>query len=269
MDDLELIRNFRSSVEQPTAPRIARARTALATEVDAPARHPRHRFRPALAALVPAAGVAAAVLALTGAFGSGGASVADAAIIHHADAALTPPPNMILHVKVAGDGFVAESWQLTSPPYSVLEYKGPIGATTPQDAQDGTTSSYWDPATNSIHVLHGASPQTFENPIAQVKQALHAGQARVTGSATQDGVQTYAITFSGTGALTVYVDKSSYRPVAIDDPQRDGTVVHLQVLALEYLPANDVNRQLLALRHWHPTARVVTDAPSAKLTPTK
>jgi hypothetical protein len=106
-------------------------------------------LRPALVALLAVgASAAVAVLLLAGALGGSGSGTADAAIIRHADAALSPPPNEILHTKVAGDGFVAEWWQLTSPPYSFLGDKGPVGAA-PEMAGEGTTASYYDPAKNT------------------------------------------------------------------------------------------------------------------------
>ncbi len=269
MNDLELIRHFRADVEPPDAERVAATRATLQAHFDdAPLRRRRRfvvRRRPALAASLAAAGLAAAAALLVAApFGGSGPSTADAAIIRHADAALSPPPHEILHTKVAGDGFVAEWWQLTSPPYSFLGDKGPVGSATPEQAGDATTALYYDPATNSIHEQTGAAPPAFSDPLAQVRQSLADGRARVLGSARIDGVDTYKIQFADkdgftSQSLVAYVGQRTYRPVMLSDPQRNGTVVHLQVVTLEYLPATPANLQSLSLTARHPTAVIVTD----------
>jgi hypothetical protein len=271
MDDLELLRRFRSDVDAPGADRAARARRALLDAIDVgPARRRARlplRARPGVAALVGApVAVAAAALVLVGAAGEGGPSVADAAIIHRADEALSPPPNEILHTKVVGDGVGAEWWQLTSPPYAAVGMKGPLGQQQEQ-ASNGTTSSVYDPASNTIQQHPDSSPVTFDDPLSQVRQELHDGRAQVLGSATTDGVATYKIRFESKGgfssdSLVAYVDKQTYRPIMLSDPQRNGTIVQLQVVKLEYLPRTPANLRLLSLTARHPGARVVVDSAS-------
>jgi hypothetical protein len=268
MDDLELINTFREHVDPPDEVRTARARRRLVDEFDrAPALTPRRRrrSRPALAALVAAAtALAAGALAIAGVFGGGGATVADAAIIHRADAALTPPPNEILHTEVAGDGFAAETWQLTSPPYSFLGYKGPAGQPVSVAASDGAQVMWWDPATNTIHEQATTKqPKSVEDPLAEVRAELRAGNARVVGSATVDGKDTYKIQFEDKNgydsqSLIAYVDKGTYRPILLSDPQSNGDVVQLRVVALEYLSATPANMRLLSLTALHPGAKVVS-----------
>jgi hypothetical protein len=273
MDDLDLLRRFRSDLDPPAADRAARARRALLDAIDAaPGRRRsplplRWQGRPGLAALVslPAAAAVAAVV-LVGTAGEAGPSVADAAIIHRADAALSPPPNAILHTKLVGAGVGAESWQLTSPPYTVVGMKGPLGQQQEQGSE-GTTSSVYDPTSNTIQQHAGSSPVTFDDPLAQVRQELHAGRAEVLGSTTTDGVPTYKIRFESNGgfssdSLVAYVDKHTYRPILLSDPQRDGTIVQLRVVALEYLPRTPANLRLLSLTARHPGARVVVDSGS-------
>jgi hypothetical protein len=270
MDDLEQLRRFRSQVPQPDDDGHARARRALIAEIDRPSPRGRNRVwsrlraRPAIAALVAAPATATiAVLAAVGAFGGSAVSAADAAIIRHADAAITPPPNMIFHSRVVGDGFAAESWQLTSPPYSLLVYKGPSNSPVPENAQSGSTSESWDPATNTIHEQLGTSPQQFNSPLADVRTALDRGEATVIGTATINGEPTYMIRFASKDsynqALVAYVDKQTYRPVLLRDPQGNGSIVMLWVKAFEFLPANAANRRLLSLTGRHPTAAVVVD----------
>lgn len=276
MNDLELIRHFRSDVEPPDAERVATARAALQAHFDDVPLRRRRRFvvrkRRALAASLAAAALAAAAALLVAApFGGSGPSTADAAIIRHADAALSPPSHEILHTKVAGDGFVAEWWQLTSPPYSFLGQKGPVGAV-PTQAGDGTTNSYYDPASNAIHEMPSAAAPTFSDPLSQVRQALDDGRARVLGNAETDGVATYEIQFAdkdgfNSQGLVAYVDRRTYRPVLLSDPQRNGTIVHLRVITLEYLPASAANLRSLSLTARYPTARVVTDSQPGKTPP--
>jgi hypothetical protein len=273
MDDLELLGKLRSAVQPPAADRISRARRSLIAEFGSPPPRRRSWVPAVLAISAPAFGATAVALVLTGVFSSGGPGVADAAIIRHADAALTAPPNEILYTDVAGGGFGAQTWQLTSPPYSSLGFKGPLGRSAPEDAESGTTSSYWDPATNTIHEQPAGPPAAFDDPLAEARVALHRGDARVLGTATVDGVQTYAIQFASkegyNSAVTAYVDQRTYRPVLLRDPQRDGSVVMLKVLAFRFLPANAANMRLLSLTARHPTARVVTAAGSSKLAPAK
>jgi len=275
MNDLKLIRHFRSDVETPDSERVAAARRVLEAEFGAPARRPPRRRvrRPAVLATSLAAPVVAAgvVLLVAGVFNTNGLSTADAAIIRHADDALSAPPNEILHTKEIGDGFMAEWWQLTSPPYTFVGVKGPVGAASPEQAGNATNSSYYDPSTNTIHEMSGGGTTSFGDPVAQVHQMLDEGRARVLGSAQVDGVDTYKIQFAEKDdgftslSLVAYVDRHTYRPVLLSDPQRDGSVVTLRVVTLEYLPATAANLQSLSLTARHPGARVVTDPTSSKL----
>jgi hypothetical protein len=275
MNDLELIRRFRSHVDPPDPERVAAARATLMTHCDDPGRRPRRRApgRPALAAaLAAAAVVAAGIVLIAGSFGGGDTPTAAAAIIRHTDAALSPPAHEILHTKVAGDGFVAEWWQLTSPPYSFVGDKGPVGSALPEQAGDATTNSYYDTATNTIHLLPGGPAPEFNDPLAGVRRALDEGRARFLGSAQVDGIATYKIQFADkhgftSQSLIAYVDQRTYRPVLLSDPQRGGGVVQLRVETLEYLPPTAANLASLSLTARHPNARVVTDPASTKTPP--
>jgi hypothetical protein len=213
-----------------------------------------------------AAGAAVAIVLAGGGVSGSGTATADAAIIHHASAAFAAPPNEIFHSKLQGDGFVAESWQLTSAPYSYLQGKGPIGAA-PYASNDGTTTAYYDPTTNTIHQTRSTKstkPTAPDNPLAEIRHEVHDGRARVLTTATVDGTATYEIQLADKDgfdaqSLIVYVDRGSYRPIEIADPQRNGTTVRLQVVAFEYLPTTFTNLRLLSLTARYPSAQVVSD----------
>jgi hypothetical protein len=289
MNDLDLIQRFRADVPAPDDERVRAARARLMAQARAassptttsatrPRDHRGHRPRqvalrlgpPAAAAL--AATAAGIVLVSSGVSGNG-TSTADAAIIRRADAALAAPPNRILHTRLEGDGLVAESWQLTSAPYSYVQSKGPIGAL-PYAADNGTIAAYYDPTTNTIHQTPSgkptasAKPTAPDNPLTEIKQELHDGRARVLRTATVDGTSTYAIQLADNNGfdaqgLIAYVDQSNYRPIEIADPQRNGTIVHLRVVALEYLPTTRANLSLLSLTARYPSAAVVNDPTAA------
>ncbi len=287
MNDLDLIQRFRADVRAPDDERVRVARARLIAELRAAADRPtagrrgrRDRMRDGrrpvlllrlgLPAVALAVAAPAAIVIVGGGVSGSGSSTADAAMIRHAGAALAAPPNEIFHSKLLGDGFVAESWQLTGAPYSYLQGKGPVGAV-PYASDDGTTAMYYDPATNTIH--HGAStkstqPTAPENPLTEIRQELRDARARVLTTATIDGTATYEIQLADKGGfdaqgLIVYVDHNSYRPIEIADPQRSGTTVHLEVVAFEYLPATPGNMNLLSLTARYPTAHVVSDPAAA------
>ncbi len=240
--------------------RLRRAlRGRLATRLQS---RPRRRLsmRIALGSAVAAATAAAiAVLALVGAGGSGGPPIANAAIIHHALTAVTWPANAILHERVVGvqNGVpvAAEFWQETSPPYASRGIKGEVGQQG-DFADDGTTSSQYDPRTNTISERPDTSRPTFTDPISQIRQELADGQAQVTATAVIDGASFYKIDLPH--GLVGYFDRNDYRPRYLDDPQRDGIVVRLRVAAWEYLPMTSTNRALLSITAQHPTARIAT-----------
>jgi hypothetical protein len=266
MNDLDLMRRFRSHVQPPDPERVAAARATLRAHFDqAPSpRRRRVRPRPVIAAVsVPAIGALAVVL-IAGALGGSATGTADAAIIRHADAALSPPANKILHTKVEGDGFVAEWWQLTSPPYSFVGDKGPVGAA-PDQAGDATTISYYDPRTNTIHSTPSATRPVLNDPLVEIRRSLQDGRARVLGSAQIDGKPAYEIQFGDPAgfdsqSLIAYVDKSTYRPIMLSDPQRNGSIVHLRVVTLEYLPVTARNLRSLSLPDRHRSAQLVSEA---------
>ena len=227
------------------------------------------RLRMRIAAGVSAVTAAAAIalLALVGSTGSGGPTAADAAIIHHALRAMTPPAGEILHTKVVGtqNGVTAaaEVWRQTAPPYAGRAIKGPLGHQV-EFSDNGTTSFEYDPATNTIYERPDSSPRPAPNdPVAQVRQELASGQAQVIGTVVIDGTSLYKIDLPR--GFVGYFDTSNYAPRYVDAPQRDGTVVRFSVEVYEYLPMTPANRDLLSVTAQHPGARIDTnpsDAPA-------
>lgn len=243
---------------------------------------PRRRFRTRLAlagAAVSAAAVAVAIVTLIGTGGSGRPASADAAIIHHAIRAITSPANVIVHVKETGlqDGtpVAAEWWQQTSPPYAIRLIKGPVGRQSeganpvikrPVDhqsegADDGTTSSWYDASTNTIYQRPDSSSPTLIDPLSTVREQLASGSSQVAGTVTIDGLSLYKIELPN--GVVGYFDRTDYRPVYVDNPQRNGSVVRTRVITYEELPVTPENEQLLSITAQHPRASVDTNPTKA------
>jgi hypothetical protein len=228
------------------------------------------RRRPMRVALgmtaVTAAAAAIALVALGGTAGSGGPATADAAIVHHTLAAVTPPANEILHEKVVGvqNGVQVEAewWQETSPPYANRVIKGAAGHEG-EVSDTGTTTFEYGPGNNTITERRDTSPPTPIDPVTQIRQELASGQAQVAGTLVIGGSSLYKIDLAG--GLIAYVDPSTYRPLYLDDPQRDGSVVRLRVAALDYLPMTPSNRALLSVTAEHPTVHVDTNPSDAPI----
>ena len=227
---------------------------------------PRRRLSTRLAVGVATAAAVAAVtiVALVGSAGSPGPTAADAAIIHHTLRAITPPANSILHVKVVGaqNGVtvVGETWQQTGPPFANRAIKGPIGHEG-EAGDDGTTSFNYDPSTNTIYEQPDSSPPTFADPVSAVRQELASGAAQFHGTVTIDGSALYKIDLPH--GMVGYFEEGTYQPRYLDDPQRDGSVVRLRVLAYEYLPMSAANRELLSVTAQHPTAPIAAGSGAA------
>jgi hypothetical protein len=239
--------------------RVRRAvRKKLAARAAPRPRRPSVRIALGMAAAVAAA-AAIAVITDVGTSGSGGPSVADAAVIHHALTAVTGPANSILHEKLVGvqNGVTVEAewWQQTSPPYANRIIKGPVGHEG-EASDNGTTSFQYDPRTDTITRQRDSSPPTPIDPVSQVRQELGSGQAQLTGTVVMGGNSLYKIDLPH--GLVGYFNTSDYRPRYMDDPQRDGSVVRVRVAAYQYLPMTASNRTLLSVTAQHPTARIVT-----------
>ena len=266
-DDLSL-RVLERDLEKLAAPREEdeRVRLALRAQLAASLR-PRPRRRRVLSRRIalglPAGAAVAAAIALVtvvGTTGSGGPAIASAAIVHHALNAVTPPANEVLHVKVVGTqngvAIAAETWQQTSAPYASRGLKGAVGRQG-EFGDNGTNSFEYDPRTNTIYEQPDSSPQPFADPVSQIREELAAGQAQNVGTVVLDGKPLYKIDLPH--GLVGYFDQNDFQPRYLDDPQRDGSVVRLRVVAYQYLPMTPSNRALLSVTAQHPTARIDTN----------
>lgn len=259
--DLELLAEPREADERL---RLAiRARLGEQTLV-----RPRRRLKPRLGfgwAAVAAAATTAAIVAIGWPGGSAAPSPADAAIIHHALHAITSPANTIVHVKETGvqDGtpVAAEWWQQTSPPHTLRLIKGPVGQQV-EAADDATTSFQYDPATNTVVETPTSTAPALVDPIAGVRAQLAHGDAQVAGTVTIDGTAMYKIELP-TGVVA-YFDTTDYRPMYLDNPQRDGGVVRTRVVSFQELPMTPDNAKLLSITAQHPDARVLTQSAPTK-----
>jgi hypothetical protein len=222
--------------------------------------------------------LAAAAVALIGTGGSGPSS-ANAAILAHVVRAISPTANIIVHVKEAGvqdDGaqVAAEWWQETNPPYAIRLIKGTAGQQVDakgnargqqvESAADGTTFSQYDAGTNTIYQRPDSTSPTLIDPIETVRAGLTHGTAEVAGTVKIDGKSLYKIALPD--GVVGYFDRTDYRPVYLDNPQRGGSVVRTRVITYEELAITPDNEMLLSISAQHPRASVDTGPPSA---PTK
>jgi hypothetical protein len=250
-DDLE--RDLAALAEpQPDDERLRRAIRATLHERALPA--PRRRGRRAFGlAAVAVATLAAALVALIGTGGSG-----EAAILAHVMRASTPPANIVVHVKETGtlaDGtpVSAEWWQETNAPYAMRLIKGTVDRLN-ETSLDGTTQSQYDAATNTVYQQAESKAPTLIDPIETMRAALANGTAQAGGTVTIGGRSLYKIELPN--GCVGYFDKTTYRPVYIDNPQRDGTLVRTEVTAYDELPISPENEKLVSITAQHPDARV-------------
>jgi hypothetical protein len=218
---------------------------------------PRRSRRVLLLAAAALVVVAVAVGALVGIRGSGGPTAADAAVVHHALRAVTPPPNEILHVRIVdSSGAGGEWWQETSAPFAGLSTKGPAGDKS-ATADDGSTTYEYDPGSNTIREHPDVAPPQFEDPVSSIHKALQSGDARVAGVVRIGGESLHKISLPG-GSYAYFTTRSFY-PRYFDNP--DGT--RFTVVTYEFLPKSAANLRLLDLVAQHPDAQILhVSAPS-------
>ena len=236
-------------------------RASLGERLRAQPRIRRRRARLGLGAAAAAAATAAiAVVALVGSGGSGGPATANAAILAHVARAISPPANLIVHVRETGaepDGTPVgvEWWQETTAPRAIRLIKT-YGGQLAEGSADGTTRSWYDTGTNTIYRQPDSRSPTLIDPIETVRAELVRGSADVAGTAVIDGRSLYRIELPK--GVVGYFDKTDYRPLYLDNPQGDGSVVRTRVVAYEELPLTAGNERLLSVTAQHPDARVQT-----------
>jgi hypothetical protein len=217
-------------------------------------------------AALGAATAAVAIVALIGTGGSGGPSSANAAVLAHVARAMSPPANLIVHVKEAGVQPVGtpvsvEWWQETNPPYVIRIIKGTSGQLH-EGAREGAVNYSYDAGTKTIYQQPSSKAPTLVDPVETVRAELTTGTAKVAGTVTINRQSLYEIELAN--GVVGYFDQSNYRPVYLDNPQGDRTVVRTHVLAYEELPLTSENERLVSLTAQHPDARVETIAAPTK-----
>jgi hypothetical protein len=255
-------------------------RRAVRTQLEVrmrPGRRRRVSRRILVAASTVSAAAAAVLVLVVGTNGSSGPSAADAAIIHRALTAVTPPAGDILHTKVTGVHggvtFVNEVWRQTAPPYASRAIKDQE-----EFSNNSTTESDYDPATNTIYehpnpVSHTpadprrgvrthrhparAGDRPFTDPVAKIRQELASGQAQVNGTVVIDGASLYEVDMPE--GEVGYFDTRTYALRYVDVPQ----VGRLHVVVYEYLPMTPANQALLSVTAQHPSARIDTNPSDA------
>lgn len=212
-------------------------------------------------AAVAGAALAAAIVALIGA---GEPSSANAAILAHVVHASSLPANIIVHVKETGTQngtqVVVEWWQKTNSPYALRLIKGPTSGAI-ESSDDGTTTSQYDPGTDTIYQQPDSKSPSLVDPIETIRAGLTNGTAQVAGTVTIDGRSLYKVELPN--GVVGYFDRTDYRPVYLDNPQRGGSVVRTQVVAYEELPITSENERLLSVAAQHPGARIALGTPPA------
>jgi hypothetical protein len=180
--------------------------------------------------------------------------------------AMIPPANLIVHVKETGmqpDGtpVSVEWWQETNPPYAIRIIKG-TSDQLHEGASDGTTNYLYDAGTNTIYQQQRSKSPTLTDPIETVRVELTNGTANVAGTVMIDGRSLYKIELPN--GVVGYFDQTNYRPVYLDNPQGNRSIVRTHVLAYEELQLTPENEKLLSLTAQHPDARVETSAAPTK-----
>jgi hypothetical protein len=131
-----------------------------------------------------------------------------------------------------------------------------------EGADDGTTSFQYDAGSNTITETPASSAPALVDPMVGVREQLAHGGAKVAGMAKIDGAHLYKIELS-TGVIG-YFDTTDYRPMYLDNPQGDGSVVRTRVVTYEELPTTAANARFLSVAAHHPDARVRTRSAPVK-----
>jgi hypothetical protein len=297
MDDLNLVRELLPQAAPPSDDSKRQASARLAQAIDHETRrgtssHPHMlagrlvrlvRVRPRSTALVLATVVAAAAAAL---FVSAPWNDSPG-FLAKAQAALTPPPGSVLHMK----------WETTSTPTTrgctvtrtneiwidqtpQHRYRGYLQDYPPApDCSRGTTSEVggtFDPLDTFRFkppntLIREALSFNFGDPTEPVREALDRGFAHDEGETQLDGRTVRRIRIDGPRGepAYVYVDPATYSPVEIraagcyaapgTTPIKEADLV-MRFLVFEHLPPTATNLALTNIRAQHPNA---TELPPA------
>jgi hypothetical protein len=208
----------------------------------------------------------AVVLALTVNLGDAGrrgahlgTPAAAQAAIARARAALTPPKNVVFHVRIesrqqGGHPRVNEIWQSTMSLRATNTGMPEAGA-----RKDGTQELY-DRARNTIYAArlsHIAPSSLLTGYTADARRLLNSG-ARVAGHATIDGIDCLRIEDASVHGIThiLFVDARTYRPV-LEQMTGTNTRSEVRFRSWQVLTPTPAHRHVADLRRTHPHARVV------------
>jgi hypothetical protein len=198
----------------------------------------RLRRRPLVALSVGAAAVAVAVAVVLATSLGTPVSSANAAILRHVAATLTPPAGTVLHetgtVSIPGQSAKSfELWAQADAPYGVAAKYGPVGGPTPGQHEAASNSSATGPA-----IQGSGSGHEPLDAAAALRALVQSGDAGVVGTTTIDGVAAYELQVGGAPAATLDgtadVAQSDYRPLLITTTSGET----ISYSAYEYLPAS-------------------------------
>jgi hypothetical protein len=246
--------------------RLYREQLRAAIDADLRRRTTRVRPRRPLRLLVPALAAAAAAIAAVAVLTSGGqVQSADAAVLRHVAAALTPQAGSILHERalVTVEGRAPQPYELWAradgSAYRVIKFGHEFSS-------DGSSGASYDPVSNTITVSPSGTSAP-DDAATTLRGMVDSGAAHVDGAVTLDGRPAYQLTVSGATPNylngTVWVARDSYRPLRIvtsfDDPSCGGGCSEtISYLTYEYLPADADNMKLLDVAAQHPGAQTVS-----------
>jgi hypothetical protein len=270
----QLYRQFRADAAPPDQPARAAALSRLEAEIGRRRGGAlRWRRRGLVLALAAAAATAVAVAWPTDRGGSN-------SVVKRAAAALTPPPGRILHVRADGHNIYtpfSESWQTTTGPLRIRSRVGGQNAAGPctiewsYDAGERTMAT-WDASTRTIYwnrVDERTERQIgFPDPLREIRAHLAAGRLREAGQQTVDGRRVIRLEPAnglrrasegrvGDAVYAYLVDARTYEPVRWEISPTQW----YDYTSYEYLPHDELTRQLLSLEAQHPGAPRVEGSP--------
>jgi hypothetical protein len=271
-DPIEVLRDFRAEVPEPTA---AEAGAALARLRETRSKRRRSRFVVVASLGAAAAAVAAAVVAAAPWDGApqGPSATYKPGWIAHTSAVIhtVPYPGAGRYARL-----VEERWEATAAPLKrrSLGYEGfwtekrvEIGA---QSTSKGSDWFSYDPGTRTLYERHSDNPLTAApNPQAYNRSRIESGSWKVAATVTIGGRKLLKVENAVPGN-TYYLDADTYSLARIVGPgyplngpkvtppcsfsgQQTSTVIDFKT---EYLPPTDASLSLTDVRAQHAKAQV-------------